>query len=343
MLPVKTTATTILTSALLVSPSLAERNLPEGVPSRPVATYSIVARDAATGQMGVAVQSHWFSVGSVVSWAEAGVGAVATQSLVDVRYGYEGLERMRAGSSAPETLASLVREDAGEHYRQVAMVDANGGAAQHTGELCIASAGQISGRNADGTVWLCQANMMLDSGVPEAMAHAFENAPGDLAERLMVALEAAQVAGGDIRGKQSAAILVVAADAPDRPWEGRLVDLRIEDHASPISEMRRLLTLHRAYEHMNAGDVAMENGDMSSALREYGAAMSLAPDNIEMIFWTAVSLASAGDVDDALPLFQRVFAAPDGEHWRELLRRLPDSNLFPANKALLDQILRAGN
>lgn len=312
---------------------------PEGVPRRPVATYSIVARDGVTGQMGVAVQSHWFSVGSVVPWAEAGVGAIATQSLVDPRYGYLGIEMLDAGTSASVTMAKVLASDSGREYRQVAMIDATGGLAQHTGALCIAEASQVSGASADGTVWACQSNMMLSAGVPEAMSKAFEETNDDLAGRLLAALQAAQGVGGDIRGMQSAAIIVVGPEKTEPVWAGRLVDLRIEDHPTPVAEMERLLNLHRAYEHMNSGDVAMEHSDTAGALREYSAAMQLAPDNTEMVFWTAVSLASAERIEEAMPLFAKVFSAEDGGNWKELLRRLPASDLFPDDPALLARIL----
>jgi uncharacterized Ntn-hydrolase superfamily protein len=194
-------------------------------PRRPVSTYSIVARDPATGEFGIAVQSHWFSVGSVVAWAEAGVGAVATQSFTEISYGPLGLGAMRDGATAAQALATLVAADPHPEVRQVAFVDVQGRTAVHTGAGCIPGAGHRGGEG-----YSVQANLMLVDDVPEAMARAFENATGPLAERMLAALEAAQAAGGDIRGKQSAAILVVAARASEQPWEDRQIDLRIEDH-----------------------------------------------------------------------------------------------------------------
>lgn len=311
------------------------------MPRRPVATYSIVARDKATGQMGVAVQSHWFSVGSVVPWAEAGVGAVATQSLVDVRYGPMGLALMKGGRSAPEALRALVSSDSGEAVRQVAMVDAQGRIATHTGSKAIAEANHVSGTSKDGSVYSCQANMMGPKGVPEAMSAAFEGASGPLAQRLLAALEAAQRTGGDIRGKQSAAILIVKGESSGRPWDDRVVELRIEDHADPIAELRRVLTLHEAYERMNAGDAAIEKGDTEGALREYGAALTLAPQSAEMAFWTGVSLVNAKKVDEAMPMFDRAFADPGGQG-RELVRRLPASGLLPDDPAIIQKIVSRG-
>lgn len=315
---------------------------PEGVPARPVATYSIVARDGETGQIGVAVQSHWFDVGSVVPWAKAGVGAVATQSLVRVDYGPEGLRLMEEGLAPGAAMQTLVSADEGRDYRQVAMLNTSGLFAQHTGALCIGVAEEARGQSVDGDAWACQSNMMNDKGVPTAMARAFARAEGTLAERMLIALEAAEFAGGDIRGMQSAAILIVEGEPVEHDWEGVVLDLSVEDHPRPLQELRRLHLVHSAYEHMNAGDVAMETGDVETALREYGAAMDLMPDNAEMVFWTAVSLASAGRADEAEPLFARVYANPGEGRWRELLRRLPASDLFPDDPALLERMLSAG-
>ena len=242
-----------LTAAVLVSTALACGGLAvsAGYDSlRPVATYSIVARDAKTGEIGVAVQSHWFSVGSVVPWAEAGVGAVATQSLVDPSYGPLGLAHMRAGRGAPEALEALLAGDPGRQVRQVAMIDSRGRVAAHTGRRCIAEAGQIVDEESQFSV---QANLMERGTVWPEMARAFRESEGDLADRMLAALEAAQLAGGDIRGKQSAALVVVSATPTGRAWEDRRFDLRIEDHPTPVEELKRLVRLQRAYLHMNAG------------------------------------------------------------------------------------------
>ena len=309
--------------------------LGSGLPSaplRPVATYSIVARDAATGQLGVAVQSHWFSVGSIVSWAEPGVGAVATQSFAEPSYGPLGLALMRAGKSAPQALAALLAADEQTGVRQVAMVDAAGQVAVHTGARSIAEACDRSGRG-----FSVQANLMLGDGVCDAMLAAYAAADGDLAERLLRALEAAQGAGGDIRGRQSAALLVVEGDAGAPAWGGRAFDLRIEDHPQPLVELRRLLTLARAYGHMNRGDEMMARGDLDAAVAAYGEAERLAPQSHEMIFWHAATLAAAGRVEEALPLFRRAFGLWPG--WRKLVPRLPASGLLPDDPELLARIL----
>lgn len=301
-------------------------------PLRPVHTYSIVARDPQTGELGVAVQSHWFSVGSIVSWAEAGVGAVATQSFVDPSYGKLGLDLMRAGRSAPDALKALLAGDEGRDVRQVAMIDAQGRVAAHTGSKDIPEAGHIVGNN-----FSVQANLMLSDKVWPAMARAFENTKGDLAEKMMAALEAAEQAGGDIRGKQSAALIVVTGKPTGRAWADRVFDLRIDDHPEPLKELRRLLTLHRAYNHMNAGDLAVEKGDNERALKEYGAAARLASDNAEMVYWHAVALVNMKRVDEALPLFRRVFRMD--KNWATLTPRLAKVGLLPNDAKLIERIV----
>jgi uncharacterized Ntn-hydrolase superfamily protein len=304
---------------------------------RPVHTYSIVARDPATGQLGVAVQSHWFSVGSVVSWAEAGVGAVATQSFVDPAYGPRGLELMRGGLSPEQALAALISVDEGREVRQVAFVDASGRVAAHTGRQCIAAASHRVGDS-----FSVQANMMLSDRVVPAMAAAYEKAEGDLAERMLQALEAAQRAGGDIRGRQSAAMVIVKGVSSGRPWADRVLELRVEDHPDPLVELRRLLTIHRAYEHMNAGDVAVEKGDLALAKAEYAAAADLLPGSLEVQYWAAVTLATVGELEAALPVFRKVFAADP--NWVELTRRLTKPGIIPdtpEGHALVERIVTA--
>ena len=299
---------------------------------KPVHTYSIVARDTLTGELGVAVQSHWFSVGSLVTWAEAGVGAVATQSFVDPAYGPLGLDLMRAGKSAREALDGLLSADPGRTLRQVAMIDARGGVAAHTGARCIEAAGHLVGEN-----FSVQANLMLNATVWQAMAEAFRQAKGDLAERMLAALDAAEAAGGDIRGRQSAAILIVKGRGTGRPWADRVMELRVEDHTAPLEELRRLVRVHRAYEHMNSGDLAMERNDVATALHEYAAAEELFPDNLEMKFWHAVSLVNVGRTGDALPLFREVFQGDP--NWATLLSRLPASGTLEADDETIRTIL----
>lgn len=300
--------------------------------SRPVHTYSIVARDTVTGDMGVAVQSHWFSVGSLVTWAEAGVGAVATQSFVDPAYGPLGLDLMRAGKSANQALDALLASDPGKDVRQVAMVDVKGNVAAHTGAKCIQGAGQIVGKN-----YSVQANLMLNDKVWPAMSKAFESAKGDLAERMLAALDAAQSVGGDIRGKQSAAILIVKAKSTGRSWADKVMELRVEDHEEPLKELRRVVNVHRAYDRMNQGDLAVEHNDVEGALREYSAAEKMFPNNLEMKFWHAVALVNVGRVKDSLPLFREIFAKD--MNWATLIPRLPASGTLTADDTVIKQIL----
>jgi len=303
-----------------------------GPPRRPVNTYSIVAQDPATGALGVAVQSHWFSVGSVVSWAEAGVGAVATQSFVEVSYGPLGLELMRSGKTASQALAALLAVDEHAAVRQVAMVDRQGNVAVHTGDSCIAEAGHVTGEG-----YSVQANMMAQDTVPQAMAAAFDASDGDLAERLLAALDAAQGEGGDIRGRQSAAILVVPGESAGAPWRERQVDLRVEDHPQPVVELRRLVAVQKVYDHMNQGDELFADGDIEGALTAYATAAELQPQSLEVRYWQAVTLVGAGRTEEALPIFRQVFA--EGPEWRELTRRLPAAGLLPDEDGLLARIL----
>ena len=317
---------------VLLALAVASSGFAQERPLRPVSTYSIVARDADSGDLGVAVQSHWFSVGSIVSWAQPGVGAVATQSFVEPSYGPLGLGLMRAGKTAEQSLTALLAADEFTSVRQVAMIDAHGGVAVHTGGDAI-----INACDKTGEAFSVQANLMLNPTVCEAMYVAFSETEGDLAERLMSALEAAQREGGDIRGRQSAALLVVSGDPGEPAWGGRIFDLRIEDHPEPLKELRRLLTLARAYNYMNQGDEDMTQGDVSAAVEAYGKAQELAPDNHEMVFWAAATLAGTGQLDQALPLFKRAFEMwPD---WRKLVPRLPKSGLLPDDDELIRKIV----
>jgi len=300
--------------------------------SRLAHTFSIVARDPQSGEMGVAVQSHWFSVGSVVTWAEAGVGAVATQALAEISYGPLGLALMRAGKSAPEALAALLAADEGRELRQVAMVDTQGRVAIHTGVRCIADAGHETG---DG--FSVQANMMAGPDVWPAMARAYREAEGDLAERMLAALEAGQAAGGDIRGQQSAAILIVNPVSTGHHWADAVMDLRVEDHPEPIGELRRLVNLQRAYQRMNQGDELLGAGEVKKALYQYRAAAEMAPEIEELPFWHAVTLADLGRVDEALPIFRDVFAR--NANWATLLPRLPQAGLLRNDPEMMRRIL----
>ncbi|HMQ60096.1 MAG TPA: DUF1028 domain-containing protein [Flavilitoribacter sp.] len=298
-------------------------------------TFSIVAIDETTGEMGVAVQSHWFATGTVVIWGEAGVGVIATQSFVNPAFGPEGLQLMKNGLSPREALDKMLSADEGREFRQVGILSAKGESAAFTGTNCIEPAGHIEGKG-----YAVQANLMSNDRIWPAMASAFEAGKGlPLAERLLAALDAAQAAGGDIRGKQSAALLVVGAEATGQSWVDRKIDLRVDDHPEPLKELRRLLMVHRAYDHMNRGDLAVEKGQVEEALREYGAAEAMFPDNLEMKYWHAVSLANAGRVQEALPIFKAVFRRD--RNWKTLTPRLTKNGLLTVSEADLKRILGA--
>ena len=279
----------------------------------PSTLFLIVARDPATGELGVAVQSHWFGIGPLVPWVEAGVGAIATQSFVDPSYGKLGPELMRAGKSAPETLKELLAADDGRDIRQVATIDTQGRVAAHTGR------GRTSRRQAIrfGNNFSVQANLMLNDTIWPAMARAFESAKGDLADRMMAALDAAQAAGGDIRGRQSAALIVVSGKSTGKPWVDRRFDLRVDDSADPLKELRRPAVVQRApYNHMNAGDLAVEaQDDNQGHCASIQPAAALAPGNMEMVFWHAAALVNMGRVDESLPPFRQRLHRAD-RNWR---------------------------
>jgi len=326
----------------------------------PVHTFSIVARDPQTGELGVAVQSHWFAVGNKVPWAEAGVGAVATQSFVDESYGKLGLDLMRAGRSAPDALRGLLNADKSCEVRQVAMIDVNGKVATFTGAKNISpaggmivgakdaefSCGKAGGALSEGKDFSSQANLMSNDKIWPAMAKAFQETKGDLAERMMAALEAAQAAGGDTRGRQSAALIVVNGKSTGRPWNDTRFNLRVDDSPEPLKELRKLVFLQRAYNHMNAGDEAVEHHDNETALREYAMAEETAskaadvePSRLsEMRFWHAVALANMKRLDESLPIFKQVFNGANGTNWRELTGRLPKSGLLPDDPAMIKKI-----
>jgi uncharacterized Ntn-hydrolase superfamily protein len=282
----------------------------------------------------VAVQSHFFSVGSIVSWAEPGVGAVATQSIAEASFGPRGLELMRAGSSAPAALQQLISDDPNEAVRQVALVDAGGRVAVHTGLRCIAHAGHSLGEQVS-----AQANMMERGTVPGAMIDAYSRSSDQpLAERLLVALEAAEGEGGDIRGRQSAAMIVVTGRATGSPGQDRPVDLRVDDDADPVGELRRLLGLRRAYTRASAGDDLAGAGDLVGALVEYEAAYGAQPDNLELAFWYGLALAGNGRFEEAVRAMRAPFEAHPG--WVELLKRLPDAGLIPDDPELIGRLTR---
>ncbi len=304
-------------------------------PNDPLAhTFSIVARDAKTGEMAVAVQSHWFSVGTGVSWGEAGVGVVATQSFTNKSFGIRGLKLLKEGKTPQEAMDILLSDDEGRDFRQVAILDRQGRVATHTGKSCIDFAGHANGNN-----FSVQANMMLNDKVVPAMEKAWkEHAEMPLAERMVAVLKAAQNAGGDIRGKQSAALLIVAPEATKEPWNDKLLDLRVDDSENPIKEIDRLLKVFRAYEHMNQGDLYVEKNEMKKAMDEYNAAMKMFPENLEMQYWTAITLANDKQIERAAEMLQNIYK--NDENWRELTRRLPKVGLLNVSEKDLKELLK---
>jgi uncharacterized Ntn-hydrolase superfamily protein len=306
--------------------------VPRSEPAPLAHTYSIVARDPETGQIGVAVQSHYFSVGPIVPWAEAGVGAVATQSLVLVDYGPDGLRLMREGKTPQEALDQLVAADEHNEGRQVAMIDAKGNVAAYTGAKCIPDAGHQTGAQ-----FSVQANLMANDRVWPAMAEAYEKAEGDLAERMMQALEAAEKAGGDIRGKQSAAMLIVKAEPSGKPWADRVIDLRVEDSDDPLKELRRLIQLRHAYNHVDAGDAHLAAGRTEEAMKAYEQGAKLAPDVVELQFWAALGMYTNGREKEGLALFREVFAKE--YRWVDLMPRLVTAGLFPDDPAKMKEVM----
>ncbi len=296
-------------------------------------TFSIVARDHKTGEMAAAVQSHWFSVGSSVIWGKSGVGVVATQSFIRKAYGPLGLDLMGKGESPQKALDELLSKDPGREVRQVAFLNTKGESAVYTGKKCIDFARDIHGAN-----FSVQSNMMLTDQVCIAMQQAFvKNSKLPLAERVVACLKAAQAVGGDIRGKQSAALIVVSGKPVKDSWDDKLIDLRVEDSDNPVPELSRLLKLHRAYEHMNNGDLNVEKGNMPKAMAEYTAAEKMFPSNLEMQYWHAITLANNHGVAEAAKMLKKIYAIDP--NWRELTRRLPKVDQLTVTPAELKQLL----
>jgi uncharacterized Ntn-hydrolase superfamily protein len=300
-----------------------------------VVTYSIVARDPVTGDLGVAVQSHWFAAGDLVMWARSGAGAVATQATVEVSYGPLGLERMADGSSPADAINALTAADADAPVRQVAMVDAAGRVAAHTGTNTIRMAGHRTGEG-----FSVQANMMGSDTVWDAMADAFERAEGDLAHRMLDALDAAEAEGGDIRGRQAAGILVVRAEPTEQPWTDTLLNARVDDHDAPLPELRRIVDLKAAYDRMERAEGLELLHDVEGAFLERRAACEACPDNPEIAFWTAISLATAGRLDEAKRTIRVATAANAG--WIELLRRMVQDDQVELSADALRTLMSPG-
>ena len=297
---------------------------------RPAGTFSIVAYDSTTGELGVGVQSHWFSVGSDVSWAKAGVGAVATQSFIEPGYGARGLALMESGKLPEEALEALLSEDPDRSVRQVAFVDSAGRVAVHTGKMCIPAAGHRTGKG-----YSVQGNILESAQVWDDMAEVFEQTTGPLARRILAALEAGQKAGGDLRGRQSAALVVTRPRSKDKPWLNKIVDLRVEDHPEPIRELGRLYDLRRAYDLANEGDGYLAAGESEKAYEAYNAALEIVPENDELIFWRGAMLHQAGRESEALVDIKR--AVEMNPRWLMLLGRIQEEHLSGA-KAILEKL-----
>ena len=307
------------------------QKIPFGI--RKANTYSIVAYDKETNQMGVAVQSHYFGVGSIVTWAKPGVGAVATQSIVDVSYGPLGLSLMEAGKTAEQALKGLLAADPNSDVRQVGMVDANGIVSSHTGSHCIGEAGNLVGDH-----YATQANIMLKNTVWDAMGRAYEKTDGELVDRLLAALDAAQAEGGDLRGKQSAALIIVSIDPVGNIYLDRPYDLRVEDSNDPLKELRRLVYIAKAYNHVSRGDDYAAEEKFDEALEEYKTGMKMLPDNVEMRFWYATTLVMVDKVKESLPEFKWVFKREPV--WKKLVPRLTVSGFLPDDKKIIKRILK---
>ena len=277
-------------------------------------TYSIVARDRETGELGVAVQSRAFNTGAIVPWAAPGVGVVATQSYTEPSYGPLGLDLLRAGKTPEEALAELVAADDEPEYRQVAILDGKGRVAVHVGEACIPAAGFAAGEG-----FSAQANMVDSERVWESMAESFERSEGPLANRLIDALDAAEAAGGDWRGRQAGGIIVVAAEG--EPW-ARELDVRVDDHDDPLGELRRLVRLRQAYGAMR-GPPGPDAEDLA-VLHELDRTLA-------RIF----GLTATGQMAEARELLQPLLDAEP--RWADFVRTLADRGLLPHAAELLQE------
>ncbi|NOY09493.1 MAG: DUF1028 domain-containing protein [Spirochaetes bacterium] len=297
-----------------------------------VTTYSIIAVDSKHGEMGGAVQSHYFSVGSVVLWALPGAGVVATQAMVNPDLGPSGLKLLESGFAPEKVLKKILDNDAGRRLRQAAVINSSGESFAYTGKNCIAEAGHLTGKG-----YSVQANMMMRNTVWHAMERAFSAAEGRLAERLLSALEAAEGEGGDIRGRQSACIRIVSTEKKGEVFKDYPLDLRVEDNPEPLMEMRRLLNIHRAYEHAGSGDAALEKNNIEKALAEYSYAEKLDPKNNELKYWHGLALAGSGRVEDALDILREVYK--NNSSWRELTRRVTEAGIIKINAETLKKII----
>jgi uncharacterized Ntn-hydrolase superfamily protein len=296
-------------------------------------TYSIVARDADTGQLGVAAQSCYFALGAVLPWARAGVGAVATQSMVDPGYGPRCLDLLAGGVGAAVALAQVRAADEGREVRQVGVVDASGAVSSFTGSSCIDHVGHTEG---DG--FSAQANMMAGPGVCEAMGHAFTSTSGSLATRLVAALVAAEGMGGDARGQMSAALIVVQGERPEHPWQGVLTDVRVDHHPDPLGELARLAKVAEAYHLCDVAEEALVAGDAAAALAGSAAGLALLPGEGNLLLSHIGALIGVGRIDEAAVEVQKLVATRPS--WEGVLRSLSQRGLVPLPEGVsLDGLL----
>jgi uncharacterized Ntn-hydrolase superfamily protein len=294
-------------------------------------TYSIIGRDPERGEIGMAVQSRWFHAGQDLAWIEPGVGAVCTQAMLNPMYGPEGLGQMRLGRSAGEALDSLTATDPGAEIRQVAMLDAAGRFAQHTGAACVAAAGHATGPDC-----CAQGNMLTQDNCWGAMVAAFADTEGSLTDRLLAALEAAEREGGDARGRQAGRILVMRDESTGTTWQDRVIDVGVVDHADPVRELRRLVTVKVAYDHLNEALELASRGEMNAAADEADAAHGLASEDDQISFWRATILGGAGRIPEAAEAMREATAANSG--WAEFLRRCVAAGLVPPAASALAEL-----
>jgi uncharacterized Ntn-hydrolase superfamily protein len=306
-----------------------ERKLLSG---RVTMTYSIIGRDPDTGELGIAVQSRYFAVGCAVPWIEAGVGVIASQAFTNPVYGQEGLRLLRSGLQPQEVLGRLLREDEGQAVRQVAIVDAHGRTALHTGTQCVAAAGHSTGSNC-----CAQANMMAKDTVWEAMVQAFERGVGRLADRLVAAMEAAEREGGDLRGKQSASLFVVSGPSASAVPQDRFLDLRVDDHWDLVAEIKRLLSYARSRQRADQAVQKAMAQDVSGALADLDVCCGEYPKEPEFLFRRSVVLLLLGRIPEAREMLQAAQAIHPG--WSELLLRFADAGVIPTRREMLEPLV----
>lgn len=297
-------------------------------------TYSIAARDPVTGEMGLATQSQAFAVGSSVPWAEPGYGVIATQSIAEPYYGELGLDLLRGGMTATESLHAMRSIDPHPERRQVVMIDARGDVAVYTGDGCVAAAGHRVGEHC-----CALANLVVGPQVWNDMVDAFEATSGPLANRLVSALVAAEAAGGDLRGRRSAAVVVVRAERTGRPWQDQLVDLRVDDHDDPVTELCHLVETSDTYHDVVRGFELAIDGDPVRGATEIDELDLQRRDDPDLLMWRAAVLAMAGRADEAVDAFARLHR--DHPQFVEAARRMVPAGIFTDKGAVLEAIDRA--